>query len=360
MGNGDHRLSRPVRALGWVHAVVGGLGSGIGVLFLSQLTKDSGYEQLASWLAPLIFMAMAIWFLPSLAGGWGVLAGARWARPVLWLQAPLLLLLFPVGTVLGGFTIWALLRSREHVDAAAENARWEIGTRTWLKRRVGAILALLAAIGLLGAMIGLGYLFRDQLEHAPSMGGLAKPIAFGVGLLIAAGFVLFGQRRRLPPLTPGQLRQRQQLKADREAVAAAHAKRLAAMEADPDLRAYAARIRAGEAWSDDQIAYDRDRTQTRTCAHLAPVERAMREAGLFVRLLLDRHVRAQCRIDEPALRSAMPLDASVTYSETIELGGRAYEDPPGAALLCNACRSSISVLAPWQWREETATFPGQT
>ena len=73
-------------------------------------------------------------------------------------------------------------------------------------------------------------------------------------------------------------RSRRRMKREREAWEAERRARIAKLSADPALRPYAQRIEAGEAWNDDQIAYDRNPQALATCRHLAPIERAVDEA----------------------------------------------------------------------------------
>ena len=71
---------------GWVAGLVGGMGVLLGV-FLAALA------------------------LPGLAVGWGLYTRRSWARPLGLLVGALSLLNFPFGTILGAYTIWALLQS---------------------------------------------------------------------------------------------------------------------------------------------------------------------------------------------------------------------------------------------------------
>jgi hypothetical protein len=48
--------------------------------------------------------------LPSIIGGWALLAGKTWARPLVLVLAILHLPNIPLGTALGIYTLWALLR----------------------------------------------------------------------------------------------------------------------------------------------------------------------------------------------------------------------------------------------------------
>jgi hypothetical protein len=71
---------------GWVAALVGSMGVLVG-LFLAALA------------------------LPSLALGYGLFTRRAWARPLGLLVGVLSLVNFPFGTILGAYTIWAMLQS---------------------------------------------------------------------------------------------------------------------------------------------------------------------------------------------------------------------------------------------------------
>ena len=75
---------------GWVAALVGGMGVLVGV-FLAAIA------------------------LPGLALGYGLFARKSWARPLGLLVGALSLLNFPFGTILGVYTIWAMLQTETSV-----------------------------------------------------------------------------------------------------------------------------------------------------------------------------------------------------------------------------------------------------
>jgi hypothetical protein len=56
---------------------------------------------------------LAILAVPGIIGGWGLLAGRGWARILVIILGILDLLHFPLGTALGIYTLWALLRVDE-------------------------------------------------------------------------------------------------------------------------------------------------------------------------------------------------------------------------------------------------------
>ncbi|HEY9217074.1 MAG TPA: hypothetical protein VIO94_03425, partial [Phenylobacterium sp.] len=134
---------------------------------------------------------------------------------------------------------------------------------------------------------------------------------------------------------------RRRLRREADALRAEHSARIAALASDPATSRYADMISGGEYWSDAQIAYDLDTGGAATCVHLQPLERAMRTAGLKVKLLGEGRVEARCRIDASRLEPG-PF---VRYAE-FYLGGRSAEDDPMAQLQCVEHASAIDTLHP--------------
>jgi hypothetical protein len=129
------------------------------------------------------------------------------------------------------------------------------------------------------------------------------------------------------------------------------------MKLDPRRRRYAEMIETGDSfWSPDRVEYDLDAEATTCCAHLAPIESAMRHAGINVRLSMPGTVDAACAIDSARLSREFNLTDSVKYEELV-VYDRSLEDPPQARLTCSACNSRIWVVHPSQADVHTAVFP---
>jgi hypothetical protein len=320
----------------------------------------------------------SVYFVPALLGGVGLLRGAAWGRWLIIALSMLLLLAIPVGTLLGGFGLWALLGRKGAAPAQGSAPTFGSGPASAgapvislgpgiMPPPPGAerdrVMGLLAVMGFVGAgfVIALNAGFRAHEQPVP--GPLAKA-CYPAGLVLVAVLVFVVVKRPfagwgagLPPLNPIRLRRyRAEMRRQREAFETARALRVATLSADPALRPYAERIAAGEAWSDQQIAYDRDSDALATCRHLAPIEHGMRRAGLDVRLAVPPQARARCRIDEAGLWAAYPPGGLLTYAERY-LGGRAAEDDPEAYLMCQACKATIDVAHPELVRDGTPWFP---
>jgi hypothetical protein len=313
-------------------------------------------RELISIVGPIFLLFAIPYFLPSFIGGLGLLRGWPWARAVIWTEAALLAFFMPVGTVLAGFTLWALLPAR---GETISSDGWIGGLERRLANSARPALIALAAVATLGAMIGLGYLFREQIEdlHPPRMllGVSVFLLAMGVVLVIGFNGGWVSPNR----LSFKAMQLRATVQREQAERVAEHKARLARLRADPLRAKYADRMETsgGGYWSDEQIDYDLDANRTETCEHLAAVERAMRQAGMGVKWMFPRHVDADCRIDEARLRRVIPLAETIRYGEDVYGSGRQGEDMPQAALSCAACNSSIHCVGPRDAGPSTRVFP---
>lgn len=95
----------------WVHLGLGALGVGVSAFMVLLGTVASirhADGEVFWWLA--VFASMwAVLALPWLVGGWALLKGRDWGRVVLSVASVIVLLLFPIGTAWGAYTLWALL-----------------------------------------------------------------------------------------------------------------------------------------------------------------------------------------------------------------------------------------------------------
>lgn len=119
-----------------------------------------------------------------------------------------------------------------------------------------------------------------------------------------------------------------------------------ALEAVPHRAPFAASVFEFHPPSDAQIDYLADRKAVATCAHLQPVERALRADGLSVQLVREQAVRCDRRlVDDVAARFQLPASVAL-HCEVIDPRD-SYEEQ---WLFCSACRSSVEANAygqPW-------------
>lgn len=167
--------------------------------------------------------------------------------------------------------------------------------------------ALLTALACLAANALLGYLLL-QLLHAPIwLFAAAAATANLTFLFLYLNLFRLANPSSLPPWHwKRSLRRRDEARAwaDRKRT------RIAELRLDPHKARYIPFVERGRIISDDEIAYLEDPSATRACPHLAPVELALRQAGIETDWWpASRSVRATCVIDLPRLRQLYPAAA---------------------------------------------------
>jgi hypothetical protein len=110
-------MSTHVRVLGWLHIIfgIGGLcsallvfgGSMIGALFSGSVMGMLG----AGIGGTAAAMLIALFSVPSLFAGYGLLKLRPWARTLTIVLAIFELIRFPFGTIVGVYSLWVLLSS---------------------------------------------------------------------------------------------------------------------------------------------------------------------------------------------------------------------------------------------------------
>jgi hypothetical protein len=350
-----------VRILAWIHTLLGGAGLVLGTWACLTLLADPEGGAALYYIGPIFGFLAVLYFAPGFLGGVGVLLGKPWGRWILIALSFVLLLAIPIGTVLGGFGLWALLRKDglpKVGPTAPRTSSTDAQSSEKTRRKIDLLLVIVATGSAMAAGMTIAFWAHDDMPP-PELRAVFYP---ALAILAAVTVVIVTRRpfrgwggsvRTINPIR--QARWRRRMHREIETWKAERAARVAALSADPALKPYADRITAGEVWSDAQIAYDRDRSMLATCRHLRPIETAMRGRGLYLRLEGAEQVTAQCRIDEAALWTEFPK-GKLLYAELFR-GGRAVEDDPEAYLFCEACRSRIDVIHPVLWREEIPRFP---
>ncbi len=86
-------------ALFVVVAIVGG----------GLISQDQEAILITSIVGPVVAAFILLFSLPSIIGGFGLLRRKSWARILVLILSLLDLLIIPIGTVFGGYSIWVLL-----------------------------------------------------------------------------------------------------------------------------------------------------------------------------------------------------------------------------------------------------------
>jgi hypothetical protein len=370
-------ISAQIRILALIHIAISGLVLLGGLMLVLGLawSRDDGSRAALEFVGPMYLLVGGFGALPQLIGGLGLYARRPWARwLILAISVPYLFAL-PLGTALGAFGLWALLSpgGRFGVSADSTNAAPIAGPPILRRDQVNLLLVIAGTGAVIALALGIGF----AIDHhtTPSAGpvlgpnGMPVPITpastamgtplswilqsplFGIAAVAFSAFLVVPAIARL-------FRGRR----TRDRVLAAHNKRwagrIAELKADPVRKAYAARIAKGEYWSDAKIDYDMDIDAVVTCTHLQPLERAIRRAGIAVRLNSDVSVVAKCRVDAAALERRGLLADPAYYAEYFQTE-RSREDNPTAALCCHACKApKIYVLHSIEGGPDAITFGG--
>lgn len=141
---------------------------------------------LAFALPAFIFLSMIL-FLPALAGGIGLLRGKTWARIIVLLLSILMLFIFPIGTVLGGYGILALRAEQALPSSPAMESR---ALRYRASRAVALVCGMLLGLAGIAAAstIVMGLWFRDRPDISPVSADTfdgAVTILIGVAIAVA-------------------------------------------------------------------------------------------------------------------------------------------------------------------------------
>jgi hypothetical protein len=191
--------------LGWLHAAIGVAGLAVGIVILSALVVSADRESRAgATLIPLILILWAWIFVPSLAGGIGLLFRQRWARTLLVVLSVMELLLFPVGTAIGVVGLWILLGHGIDEVLPAKSPLFAGG----LTGTAGVMVAI-AGVGA-GFVVAIGAGFMISGDTAPQeISALFYPAICVLLLAIAyAVYAVFHQaeRRRAELAIPSRTR----------------------------------------------------------------------------------------------------------------------------------------------------------
>lgn len=117
-------LTRRIDLVGYLHVGYGALLLLIAAVIILAVTVGAiVLPSLASWVAgaggslTAALLLAAIGF-PSMIAGVGIIRRASWARMLLIVLSIIDLFSFPLGTALGAYTLWILLKERTRLEFA--------------------------------------------------------------------------------------------------------------------------------------------------------------------------------------------------------------------------------------------------
>ncbi|HYG09992.1 MAG TPA: hypothetical protein VD835_08610 [Pyrinomonadaceae bacterium] len=110
-------MQQHLTILGWLYIIFGGLGLLAAVFILlvmggsGVIAGDAQTAALLSGIGLFVAVIVAVLSVPSIIAGWGLLKRKSWSRVLAIILGALNILNFPLGTVVGIYTIWALTQS---------------------------------------------------------------------------------------------------------------------------------------------------------------------------------------------------------------------------------------------------------
>lgn len=346
-------LALPARLLAWLYILLCGAGLLVGGGLCATLLAERGHALELSFVLPVFGLFATLIGLPGLVGSIALLNGRPWARPLAIGVSAVWLLVFPLGTLLGAYGLWALLRQ----PAATATAHASPPSGLW--QHYGGLLVVMASVAAgFGIVLRLGFWLNDMPAPAPVKAVFPVALAIAVAVILlmlsGAGARLLRNSRPAPWAKPWAV-----FGPPQPDYATRERQRIATLAAEPHLRKYAERIRRGEIWTDAHIAYNEDPHSVATCIHLQPMERAMRSAGITVRPSYNTGVTAQCCIEPDAVVAQFGATAMALYAERHDID-RSIHDPKSALFWCQACNSQLWVVHPEEAAPQTPWFPAGT
>jgi hypothetical protein len=109
-------MEQHIKILGWLYLVLGALGVVVGVfVFLvmgiaGAASGEADAALAAGGIGFFVALVIAVFSLPNLIAGWGLLKHKSWSRMLAIVLGAISLLSIPIGTLIGIYTIWALTK----------------------------------------------------------------------------------------------------------------------------------------------------------------------------------------------------------------------------------------------------------
>lgn len=104
-----------LRIVAWLHLALGALGVVTGLFVFGVMgsvgimTGDARDGTTLAVIGGLLAGFFTLMSVPALVGGWGLLQRRHWARILVLILSFMNLFGFPVGTLIGGYSIWVLM-----------------------------------------------------------------------------------------------------------------------------------------------------------------------------------------------------------------------------------------------------------
>ncbi len=328
-------MNRKIKILGALHLILGGGGMAAcmaAYLTWIKLASDAHSLKTAHTLGQMMFMLSVFILLPSLVCGIGLLLKTSWARVLTMCWSVLLLLGIPVGTLLGGYGLWVLLkRTPESVHSAgSEAASRPYHPHDFEPQPTSALTA----------------------PHPPPQGRarlLLVMLIVGASMivLLRAGFWIAGQQPPSVIVEPVQIAAVLLFAIVGALIAVAVGRGLTRSRHVPlnERLQHEAAVAPELPLGSDAI-----------CIHVQPIERLMRGVGIRITQPSGRDAQAYCQVDRAELALVFGTGIAELYRERHDID-RSYLDPKTALFWCAACNSRLWVVHADAATDQTPWFP---
>ncbi|HYW09748.1 MAG TPA: hypothetical protein VE913_22485 [Longimicrobium sp.] len=108
-------MRQHIDTVAWVNIGLGVLGlmvaflAGASISFAGIISGDAEATGILMVIAAFVVGFITLLSVPQLVGGWALLRRKAWGRPMVLLLSFLNLLNFPLGTMVGGYSLWVLM-----------------------------------------------------------------------------------------------------------------------------------------------------------------------------------------------------------------------------------------------------------
>jgi hypothetical protein len=113
----EHQIGQHILILGWLHIIGSAIFLAIAAFLFALLTgigvasRDAEAVAVLGVVATSLSAFLTLLALPGILAGIGLLMRKNWARVLAIVVGILNLVNFPIGTVIGAYTLWVLLQN---------------------------------------------------------------------------------------------------------------------------------------------------------------------------------------------------------------------------------------------------------
>lgn len=187
-------MSTKLKLLAVLHIMFGGSGLVMGLVMFWVIANDPGNRNY-DWMLQIILFFWGIYFLPAFAGGVGLLTGKAWARWLMVAVSCVVLIVIPIGTVLGAFGLWTLLGKEAGKTLTAPSS-----IASMPPPDNGALTAVLGVGCGFAVALNLGFMIHGQQTPAV-LEILLLPAIIGLVITLVLGVRWIVRKRNEPKVT---------------------------------------------------------------------------------------------------------------------------------------------------------------